>query len=386
MPSAKLPGPIDLLGDLVSLPSVSSTQPSLDQGNRAVVDTLAQWLRDLGFSIEIQDLQADGRKANLIATLGSGPGGLVLAGHTDTVPYDEELWQYNPLRITEADNRLYGLGSTDMKGFFPLVIQAARQFADIPLQHPLIILATADEESSMQGARALADAGYPRARQAIIGEPTGLRPVRLHKGIMMEAIRIQGRSGHSSDPELGVNALDGLHAVLGDLIDYRQTLRQRFAHPAFAVQYPTLNLGCVHGGDNPNRICGSTELHFDVRVTPGVSNALVREEIEQRIGQIAQSRNMDISLHSLIAGADSFEQAADSELVQLAEKLTGHRSEAVAFATEAPYMQQLGMDTIVLGPGSINRAHQPDEYIELDQFQPCIDLLVEFIRHFCVKT
>jgi acetylornithine deacetylase len=386
MPSAKLPGPIDLLGDLVSLPSVSSTQPSLDQGNRAVVDTLAQWLRDLGFSIEIQDLQADGRKANLIATLGSGPGGLVLAGHTDTVPYDEELWQYNPLRITEADNRLYGLGSTDMKGFFPLVIQAARQFADIPLQHPLIILATADEESSMQGARALADAGYPRARQAIIGEPTGLRPVRLHKGIMMEAIRIQGRSGHSSDPELGVNALDGLHAVLGDLIDYRQTLRQRFQHPAFAVQYPTLNLGCVHGGDNPNRICGSTELHFDVRVTPGVSNAFVREEIEQRIGQIAQSRNMDISLHSLIAGADSFEQAADSELVQLAEKLTGHSSEAVAFATEAPYMQQLGMDTIVLGPGSINRAHQPDEYIELDQFQPCIDLLVQFIRHFCVTT
>ena len=238
----------------------------------------------------------------------------------------------------------------------------------------------------MQGARALADAGYPRARQAIIGEPTGLRPVRLHKGIMMEAIHIQGRSGHSSDPELGANALDGLHAVLGDLINYRESLRGRFLHPAFAVQFPTLNLGCVHGGDNPNRICGATELHFDVRVTPGLSNASVREEIQQRVSQLAQSQDLDITMRSLIAGADSFEQDANSELVQIAEKLTGHSSEAVAFATEAPYMQQLGMDTIVLGPGSINRAHQPDEYIELDQFQPCIDLLVQFIRHFCLQA
>ena len=386
MPSANLPGPIDLLHRLVSSPSVSSTQAKLDQGNRGVVDTLAQWLQDLGFSIEVQDLDADGRKANLIATLGTGPGGLVLAGHTDTVPYDEGLWQYDPLSVTEANNRLYGLGCTDMKGFFPLVIHAARQFTDIPLQQPLIILATADEESSMQGARALASAGYPRARQAIIGEPTGLRPVRLHKGIMMEAVRIQGRSGHSSDPELGNNALDGLHAVLGDLISYRESLQQRFQHPAFAVQHPTLNLGCVSGGDNPNRICGSTELHFDVRVTPGVSNAIVREEIQQRLSQIARSSGLEISMQSLIAGAESFEQAADSELVQLAEKLTGHASEAVAFATEAPYMQQLGMDTIVLGPGSITRAHQPDEFIELDQFQPCIDLLVHFIRHYCVQA
>jgi acetylornithine deacetylase len=384
MPSVKIPGPIELLGDLVSLPSVSSTQANLDQGNRAVIDRLASWLQDLGFRIEIQDLPEGRDKANLVATLGSGPGGLVLAGHTDTVPYDGDLWQHDPLRVTAADNRLYGLGSTDMKGFFPLVIHAAQQFTNTSLQNPLIILATADEESSMQGARALAAAGYPRARQAIIGEPTGLRPVRLHKGIMMEAIHIQGRSGHSSDPELGVNALDGLHAVLGELIAYRQGLRERYQHPAFEVQYPTLNLGCVHGGDNPNRICGSTELHFDVRVTPGLSNASVREEIAQRISGIARDHQLDIAMRSLIAGADSFEQDPSSELVRMAETLTGHSSEAVAFATEAPYMHQLGMDTIVLGPGSIKRAHQPDEFIELDQFQPCIDLLVKFIDHFCV--
>jgi acetylornithine deacetylase len=373
-----------LLRQLVSLPSVSSTSPQWDQGNREVIDLLAQHLQDLGFSIEIQELEEGGHKANLIATLGSGPGGLVLSGHTDTVPFDEELWNFNPLGLTESDQRLYGLGSTDMKGFFPLALEAARDFIDTPLQQPLIILATADEESSMNGARALAAAGKPRARQAIIGEPTGLVPIRLHKGIMMEAIHIQGQAGHSSDPALGNNALDGLHAILGDLINYRESLRQRFHHPQFAVQHPTLNLGCVHGGDNPNRICGQAELHFDVRVTPDCTNEQIRQEINQRVAAIASERQLDISMRSLINGAGSFEQSPECELVRLAEKLTGHSAQAVAFATEAPYLQQLGMDTIVLGPGSIDRAHQPDEYLELDQLQPCVDLLRQFIRHFCL--
>ena len=384
MSTSRIPGPIEFLNELVSLPSVSSTSPQFDQGNRAVIDLLAERLESLGFNIEIQEINSDGSKANLIASLGAGPGGLVLAGHTDTVPYDEGRWNFDPLAITEQDQRLYGLGSTDMKGFFPLAIEAARDFLDTPLRQPLIILATADEESSMNGARALAAAGKPLGRQAIIGEPTGLAAVRLHKGIMMEAIRISGQSGHSSDPSLGNNALEGLHAVLGDLMTYRQSLRERYHHALFDVPYPTLNLGCVHGGDNPNRICGQVELHFDLRVTPGCSNEDMRGEIRARIARIAETQQLQIQMQSLIAGADSYEQSEDSELVRLAEKLTGQASEAVAFATEAPFLQSLGMDTIVLGPGSIKRAHQPDEYIELDQFQPCIDLLRQFIRHFCL--
>ena len=382
--NARVPGPVEMLHQLVSRPSISSTSPDLDMGNRPVIDLLASYLADLGFAIEIQPLNASGSKANLIATLGRGPGGLVLAGHTDTVPYDQGLWSTDPLAITEKDNRLYGLGSTDMKGFFPLAIEAARVVLDEKLKQPLILLATADEESSMNGAQALAASGKPKARQAIIGEPTGLKPVRMHKGIMMEAVRIQGQSGHSSDPSLGNNALEGLHAVLGDLMSFRARLAERYRHPGFAVPYPTLNPGCVHGGDNPNRICGSAELHFDLRVTPGCANEDMRAEIRERLARIAGDTGLDIRLESLIRGADAFEQPADCELVALAEKLTGHSSEAVAFATEAPYLQQLGMDTLVLGPGSIKRAHQPDEYIELDQFQPCIDLLRKFIAHFCL--
>ena len=375
---------LDQLRQLVGTPSVSSTDPNWDQGNRGVIDLLAAWLSDMGFRIEIQEVGADGAKANLIATLGSGPGGLVLAGHTDTVPFDEGRWQSDPLGLTERDQRLYGLGSTDMKGFFPLALAAAGAFRDQPLKQPLILLATADEESSMNGARALAEAGKPRARAAIIGEPTSLVPVRMHKGIMMEAVRINGRAGHSSNPALGNSALEGMHAVMGELIAYRRELHQRYNNDAFSVAFPTLNLGCIHGGDSPNRICGRAELHFDLRMIPGGDNAEVREEIRRRMNVVADRTELNIELCSLIQDVAPFEQSPDSELVRMAQKLTGHCAEAVAFATEAPFLQQLGMETIVMGPGSIDRAHQPDEYLELEQIQPCIDLLKKCITHYCL--
>jgi acetylornithine deacetylase len=172
--------------------------------------------------------------------------------------------------------------------------------------------------------------------------------------------------------------------VMGDLIAYRAQLRERFSNDFFSVAWPTLNLGCVHGGDSPNRICGQAELHFDLRITPGADNQALREEIAARLANIARQRSLQIELRSLVRDIAPFEQAADSELVRLAERLTGHRAEAVAFATEAPFLQALGMETIVMGPGSIDRAHQPDEYLELDQIQPCIALLQQCIRHYCL--
>jgi len=338
----------------------------------------------MGFRVEIQNVTSGGDKANLVATLGSGPGGLVLAGHTDTVPFDEGRWQSDPLGLDERDNRFYGLGSTDMKGFFPLAIAAASAFTDTALKQPLILLATADEESSMQGARHIAAAGQPLGRAAIIGEPTSLVPVRMHKGIMMEAVRVTGQAGHSSNPELGNSALEGMHAVIGDLMAYRKELGTRYNNDFFNVTFPTLNLGCIHGGDSPNRICGQAELHFDLRMTPDGKNTTVRAEIEQRMALLAAQQGLNIELRPLIDSIEPFEQSAQSELVQLAESLTGHSAEAVAFATEAPFLQQLGMETIVMGPGSIDRAHQPDEYLELNQVQPCIALLEQCIRHYCL--
>lgn len=371
-------------GQLIGLPSISSVNPEWDQGNLNVVNQLAEWLVELGFSCDVRPLANNANKANLVAALGSGPGGLVLAGHTDTVPYDDGKWNSNPFQLVERNDRFYGLGSCDMKGFFALLIEAVKAFDKRDFKQPLIVLATADEESSMNGAREIAATGTPLARYAVIGEPTGLRPIRMHKGIMMESIRVQGHAGHSSNPALGNNALDAMHHVIADLLDFRAELQAQNSNPAFQVSVPTLNLGHIHGGDNPNRICSYCELQFDMRLLPGMSNEAVRHTLAQRLQRISEQQKIDIQLESLIHGVAAFSEPADSELVKMAEQLSGHSAEAVAFATEAPFLQQSGMQAIVLGPGSIDQAHQPDEFIELRQINPCVKLLRQFIQRICL--
>lgn len=377
-----LPSLKDRFAHLLALPSVSCTQPALDQSNRPVVELLATWLGDLGFACELQEI-APG-KFNLLASLGSGPGGLVLAGHTDTVPYDESLWKSDPLRLDERDGRWYGLGSCDMKGFFAIAIEALLPLLDKPLRQPLLILATCDEESSMAGARALAEAGRPLARAAVIGEPTGLRPIRLHKGVMMERIDILGQSGHSSDPSLGHSALEAMHAAIGELLALRSQWQKEYNNPQFGVPQPTLNLGCIHGGDNPNRICGQCALEFDLRPLPGMDPQALRRAIGERLQPLAERFAVRLDYQPLFPAVPPFEQAADSELVRLAERLSGHSAEAVAFGTEAPYLQQLGCQTLVLGPGDIACAHQPDEHLELARIPPTVELLRGLIQHYCL--
>ncbi|MFP3977079.1 MULTISPECIES: acetylornithine deacetylase [Marinobacter] len=379
-----VPGVRDMLTTLVSLPSISSASAEWDHSNEPVVRRLGEWLEALGFAVELLAVPDTPGKYNLIATLGSGSGGLVLAGHTDTVPFDDQRWQSDPFTLTERDNRWYGLGTCDMKGFFPLAIEAAKAFTAADLKQPLIILATADEETSMNGARALAEAGKPKARYAVIGEPTSLRPVRMHKGIMMERLTFEGQSGHSSDPSLGRNALEGMHEALGELLALRTDWQAQYRNPNFEVQVPTLNLGCIHGGDNPNRICARCELHFDLRPLPGMSMENLRQDILHRLRPMAERRELTMEFEPLFDGVPPFETPADAALVKACEALTGHTAHAVAFATEAPWLQKLGMETLVLGPGSIDQAHQPDEFIEMSQLEPTVKILQGLIRQFCL--
>ena len=381
MPSV-IPELVPMLRTLVASPSVSSADARFDQSNRQVVDHLATWLEDLGFAVEIRPLAGQPQKANLVATLGRGTDGLVLAGHTDTVPCDAELWRSDPFELGERDGRFHGLGTCDMKGFFPLALEAVREVRAADLARPLIVVATADEECSMDGARALVEQGTPAARFAVIGEPTDLRPQRLHKGIMFETIRVRGRSGHSSDPSLGANALDAMHAVMGEILSFREELAAAHRHPAFAVEVPTMNLGCMHAGDNPNRICGHAELQIDVRVLPGMDNDLIHGALGKRLLPLARARDVEIEV-ALQPAAPPFEEPADSELVGLVEQLTGVDAGAVAFGTEAPFFQDLGMEAIVLGPGSIDQAHQPDEFLDQRRIEPTVGLLRNLIRRVC---
>jgi acetylornithine deacetylase len=374
----------EMIARLIETPSISSVNPEEDQSNRAVIELLAEWLSGLGFQAEIQDIAGAPGKANLIATLGRGEGGLVLAGHTDTVPYDENRWQSDPFRLSERDGKLYGLDTSDMKAFMALIVEAVRGLQAKDMAQPLVVLATADEESGMMGAQALVDAGRPLGRHAIIGEPTGLVPIRMHKGVMMESIRVIGRSGHSSDPSLGLNALEGMSRVLNALQIWRDQLQQRYRNDQFKIPMPTLNLGRICGGDNPNRICPEVELQIDIRPLPGMSLQELRHELEVQVRHALSDQPWQVELKPLFPGVEPMETAADAPLVRAAERLTGASAEAAAFGTEGPFLQQLGADVVVLGPGDIAQAHQPDEFIRLDRLTPTVTLLQDMIEHFCL--
>ncbi len=373
-----------LIGELIATPSVSSTRPTLDMSNEAVIDLLAGWAEAAGFAARKMPIPDQPGKFNLVATLGRGTGGLVLAGHTDTVPFDEQLWRHDPFTLTEADDRYYGLGTSDMKSFLALALEAARELDAKQLKHPLILLATADEETAMTGARALAAQDLAHARYAVIGEPTGLRPINQHKGMMMEAIIYRGRSGHSSDPALGNNALEGMHRLIGELLAFRERLQRSHRDPAFAVPVPTLNLGHIHGGDNPNRICGECELQIDLRPLPGMSLEALRRKLSELAQQVADAHGLKCECRPLFAGIDAMQTERASPIVTAAETLTGHSAATVAFGTEGPMLNALGIDTVILGPGDIDQAHQPDEFLALDRIEPTVALLRRLIGRFCL--
>lgn len=377
-----------LIKQLLSTPSISCTSTDIDQGNLQVINLLADWFETLGFKCEIQILEHDKNKANLIATLGSGDKGLVLAGHTDTVPYDESRWQVEPFGMTEKYDRFYGLGSCDMKSFFAVILEALKEIDLDKIKQPLIILATADEETSMSGAKAIAkhadQLGINNARYAVIGEPTGMRPVRMHKGMLMEAIQLTGQAGHSSDPALGNNALEAMHKVIGELLRWRDELQAKYNNPLFEVPVPTMNFGHIHGGDNPNRICGSCELQIDIRPLPGMKLSDLRAEMQVRLKHVLQETGIKFKTIPLTDGFDAMDTDKNAEIVKLAEKMTHSESQIVAFGTEAPYYNDIGLQTIVMGPGSINQAHQPDEYIEMKAIDPAVDVIRQLIGHYCL--
>ncbi len=379
----RIPNLLEMLKVLVGSPSVSCTSAAHDQSNLGVIHHLADWLASLGFTTEVMPLPDKPGKANLVAQIGQGPGGLVLAGHTDTVPFDQRRWSHDPFQLDERDGRFYGLGTSDMKGFFPIAIEAARKYVTAKLERPLLIVATSDEESSMAGAKALVECGRPKADYAIIGEPTGLVPVYAHKGFMMLSIRLTGASGHSSDPGLGRNALDAMHCAMGELLSFRAALAAKHRNPAFEVAVPTLNLGCLSAGDNPNRICASAELQIDLRLLPGIDGDEVVAELARRLERSAESHGVEVDVSPVSTPVPPFATPRDSRLVRTLEELSGKSAGTVAFGTEGPFLQQLGMETVVFGPGAIDQAHQPDEFLAADRIAPAVEVLSGAIERIC---
>lgn len=381
----KHPFDLDLLSQLVSTPSVSSVNPTFDMGNRIISELLGNRLTDTGCRVELMPVPSTGpERFNVVASFGEGPVGIVLGGHTDTVPIDEDQWLTEPFSGEVQENRLYGVGSSDMKGFFAAVLGLLSELNSSKLDKSIVVLCTADEESSMAGAKALVHEGIPQAKFALIGEPTGNQPIRMHKGILMESIRVQGSSGHSSDPRLGNSALEAMHKILHKLMEYRTALQRKFENKLFTYPHPTINFGAIRGGDNPNRICAECELHLDARVVPGLSVDQVREEIRDIASRVAEDRGVDVFFEALFDGIEALETPAASHIVKCCENLTGIAAGTVDFGTEGPFLTQLGMETVIMGPGDIRLAHQPNEYIDLVQLEEFQSLLSKLVHQLCV--
>jgi len=385
-----LPNFTESLTQLISRSSISSTQPSWDQGNLDVIQLLATWFEELGFDINIQKVPDTTNKYNLLAKLGNGEGGLLLAGHSDTVPFDENSWQSDPLNITNKDDKFYGLGTCDMKGFFAFILQACKGIDPSKLKKPLYILATADEETTMAGARFFAQSQSIKPDVAIIGEPTNLVPVVMHKGHMSHRISVQGQSGHSSKPSLGVNAIEIMYEVIGELIRLKEKFTVNYKNIAFDVPAPTLNLGAIKGGDNSNRICGHCYLDMDLRSLPGMTDDELLHWLSESLKPLAEKYPARISFKELHPSSPSFEQEKitdeDNCLISIAEEISGHSCCAVNYATEAPFIQQLGCQTIVLGPGSIDQAHQPNEFLAHSEIEKTDALLLSMIQRYCLYS
>jgi acetylornithine deacetylase len=379
----KLPNFTQALTQLIASTSISSTLSNWDQGNKEVITILATWFEQLGFKIKIQPVPNTNNKFNMLAKLGSGEGGLLLAGHSDTVPFDENSWLSDPHKVMEQDNKFFGLGTCDMKSFFAFILQACKELDNNSLTKPLYILATADEETTMAGARFFADSQEIKPDVAIIGEPTNLVPVIMHKGHMSHRISVQGQSGHSSKPHLGVNAIEIMYQVIGQLLSLKDKLAANFTNQAFDVTAPTLNLGAIKGGDNSNRICGHCHLDIDMRSLPGMADNELITLLSEALKPLAEKYPTRISFEELYPSSPSFEQKTSSELVSIAEELSGHSCCAVNYATEAPFIQQLGCQTIVMGPGSIDQAHQPNEFLAFSEVDKTNRLLVKMIQHYC---
>ncbi|MGB5813412.1 MAG: acetylornithine deacetylase, partial [Polyangiales bacterium] len=338
-----LPPHAEMIRQLVATPSVSSSDARFDQSNQGVIDLVAQWASDLGFQTEITAVPDTDGKANLVATLGEGSDGLVLSGHTDTVPYNAERWTDDPFALTQRDGKLFGLGAADMKGFFAAALQAVSRVDRGRLRRPIVLLGTADEESTMAGARALVDRGEPLGRYAIIGEPTGLTPIKKHKGVLFVRITVGGKAGHASQPAEGVNAIEGIHEVMRALRAWRSGFETRYRDDEFEVVSPTLNFGRIAGGDSPNRIPDECTLDIDMRLLPGMRSADILDELRDQARTATDGAPWTVRVDAF-GDYGAFGGPSDAGFQRDVETVCGCSAKTALFCTEAPYLTQMGLE------------------------------------------
>ncbi|MDH3235294.1 MAG: acetylornithine deacetylase [Alphaproteobacteria bacterium] len=378
-----------ILSDLIAIDTVSANS------NLPFVEHVADYLRD--HKIDVTLVHNEERtKANLFATIGpEGNGGIALSGHSDVVPVEGQDWSSDPFKALEKDGRIYGRGACDMKGFIAATLALVPEMIEADPKTPLHLVYSYDEELGCVGIGTLISEiakSLPLPEIAIIGEPTDMKLVNSHKGIAAYETELTGLEAHSSATHVGVSAIFHGAELVGFLDRLAREMAERgpFAHD-FDPPYTSLSVGLIDGGTAVNIIPKSCRISYEFRPVPGADPEAVKARIaafiEDDLLPRMRQRFPDAAVVTTEnAAAPPLVPTENSAAEDLVRKITGaNRAGTVSFATEAGHFQSTGVSAVIIGPGSIDQAHKPDEYVEIDQLAECEDFLRKVIAHAAAR-
>lgn len=379
--NSALENAIDILGHLVGFDSISG------KPTHEIIGYINAYLSEHGIDTTLSFDDA-GERANLFATIGPPiDGGVVLNGHTDVVPVEGQNWSTDPFTLTRKDNRLYGRGSVDMKGFLACVLATVPLFKSTALKKPVHIAFSYDEETGGYGMPVLLDsmARLPlRPRLVIVGEPTEMKLITGHKGGFEMRTEIIGHEVHSCNPTTGVNAISAAVRLISKIEEVAARLASRpYTDSPYDPPYCTINVGTIEGGTATNATAGWCNFNWEFRPMPGEDGTVVIAEIAEYAAnellppmkRICPAADIKIITQAPVPALDDSNAA---EAAAFVSQLTGLNSrDVVSFGTDAGYFSDDGLSTVVFGPGSISRAHKPDEYIEVNELADGLDFLAK---------
>lgn len=364
--------------------------------NLSFIETLKDYLESQGFAARLIHHHSE-KKANLIATLpasnGATSGGLILSGHTDTVPVDGQTWDTDPFSATLINDKIYGRGTCDMKGFIAVTLALVPELKKIPKRKaPIHFSFTYDEETGCRGVPSLIQALKEldtKPKACIVGEPSNMLPVVASKGIQVFRCEIKGLASHSSLTPQGCNAIDHAATLIRYIRELARHLREEGPFDEyFDVPFSTISTNLIRGGIADNTIPDRCEFNFELRYLPlikpqDVINKIIDYAEHELLFQMQKEySNAHVEI-TLFASAPSFDATNNIELTKKLRDLTGeNKLIKVAYATEAGFFQSANIPTIICGPGSIEQAHRANEYVTLDQLNRCENLL----KNLCLST
>ena len=365
---------LELARTLVRINTVS------DNSNLPLIHLIRDELARLGVASRLT-YNALGTKANLFATLGEGkPSGVILSGHTDTVPWDGQDWAMDPLSAEVRAGKLYGRGSADMKSFIAIALAHAEAFLASKAPFAIHLAFSYDEEVGCFGVRELIadmrEAGV-QPIACIVGEPTSMVPAIAHKGVYRYRCCVRGKDAHSSLTPQSVNAIEMAARLVGKVRDMAEGFeRDEPRYDGFDVPFSTASVGQFHGGIADNVVPRDAEFRYEFRDLPTADAQAMQQALlaharalEPAMKRVAPETGFSFET---ICEIPSFLGSAQDPVTRLAQRLAGEqRTTQVAFGTEAGIFKQAGIPTVVCGPGSITQAHQPDEYVSLEQLARC---------------